>query len=711
MAITAERIKQLARECGFELVGIAAALPIDDFERFESWRTGGMAGEMTYLTDRRGDMRRDPRNLLASARSILCVGKLYNTPFLHSTELSDPGRGWISRYAWGGADYHDVMRRDLEQLVQRITEVHGEPFDWKICVDTTPLLERSYARAAGLGWIGKNTCLINQEKGSWFFLGELLLSIPLAPDAPPPERCGTCTRCIEACPTQAIVPRADGGWELDARLCISYLTIEKRGELPGESHEKIGNHVFGCDICQDVCPWNSRAPVSGDAAFAPAEVAPVLSTLAALSESEFREKFRKTPVWRAKYAGFLRNVAIALKNTVAALVLAGLLCSTLRASIDLQDPATVPGWVDFYNNDYNGALAYFEQQVKAHPDDPQAYNHVAESILYRQLFRDGALESELASGNSPFLKRAKLDMPSAARQHFLDSIDKAEALSKAALAKNPKDVSALYSLGVSHGLRANYSFLIEKRTVESLREASATRNIDEDILRLDPKFVDARLALGLDQYIVGCLPFYLRVIGSIGGFHGDKQAGIQQLELVRREGTLNRYDAAVMLAVIYRREHQPEKAIPLLEELSQRFPRNYLFLLEQVQMYSDAGDKHKALGVLAHLEEMRRARAPGFTDIPEAKIDYLKGNLLFWYGDLDAALPSLKQATKAADELDLNTAVLAWLRLGQVQDLKGDHRGAIAAYREAMKTAPNSGAAEEAKAYISNPYRGKRAAG
>ncbi len=315
VSISREQIKDIARACGFELAGIAAALPIADFERFQVWREAGMAGEMSYLTDARGDLRADPRNLLPSARSIVCVGKLYNTEFPHSTDFDDPESGWISRYAWG-ADYHDVMRGGLEILVQRIADIHGEPFEWKICVDTAPLLERSYAQAAGLGWIGKNTCLLNQQQGSWFFLGEVLLSIALTADGPPPERCGTCRRCIDACPTNAIVPAEDGGWRLDARRCVSYLTIEKRGDMPdGIVHEEIGSHVFGCDICQDVCPWNRRAPVSEEAAFAPSEFAPNLQAMAALTKDEFRDRFRRSPVWRAKYSGLLRNVATAMGNS------------------------------------------------------------------------------------------------------------------------------------------------------------------------------------------------------------------------------------------------------------------------------------------------------------------------------------------------------------------------------------------------------------
>lgn len=314
MPITAELIKDLARACGFELAGVAAALPSEDFARFQTWREAGMAGEMGYLTDRRGDLRADPRRLLPAARSIVCVGKLYNTPRPHSTEFKDLDRGWISRYAWG-ADYHDLLRPPLEQLVARIAESHGEAFDSKICIDSAPLLERSYARAAGLGWIGKNTCLINQEQGSWFLLAEVLLSIPLAPDSPAPDRCGTCRRCIEACPTDAIVADGGGGWTLDARLCISYLTIEKRGDLPEQLAGRTANHIFGCDICQDVCPWNRRAPFTSDEHFGPIEFAPGLERMADLTEAEFRFLFRQSPIWRTKYEGFLRNVAVALGNS------------------------------------------------------------------------------------------------------------------------------------------------------------------------------------------------------------------------------------------------------------------------------------------------------------------------------------------------------------------------------------------------------------
>jgi epoxyqueuosine reductase len=307
--LTGAEIRVLAAQCGFELAGVARAEPADDRTRYHDWVAQGFAGEMRYLTDRRGAVRDDPRNLLPSARSIVCVGKVYNAPWPYSTHFDDDDRGWISRYAWGG-EYHDEMRRGLEELDRRVRTCAGVEVESRICVDTAPLLERSYARLAGLGWIGKNTCLIDQRLGSWFFLGELLLSLEIAPDAPPPDRCGTCTRCIDACPTAAI----PAPYVLDATRCISYFTIELRGAVPEEHRAAMGGHIFGCDICQDVCPWNRRAWLTEDPAYAPRSFAPRLEEMAGLSSAEFRQMFRGTPVTRARYSGFLRNIAIAMGN-------------------------------------------------------------------------------------------------------------------------------------------------------------------------------------------------------------------------------------------------------------------------------------------------------------------------------------------------------------------------------------------------------------
>jgi epoxyqueuosine reductase len=299
--MTASGVKKLAAECGFELCGVAPAATLPDAAIFAEWVAAGHAAGMRYLTDHRADLRRDPRSLLPSARSVVCVGKLYYTPHPAAP---------ISRYAWG-ADYHKILRDGLEQLAGAMRAEAGEPFECKICVDTAPLLERSYANRAGLGWIGKNSCLIHEGAGSWFFLGELLVSLELEPDAPPPDRCGTCRRCIDACPTGAILP----GRTVDSRLCIPYHNIESREGTPEPLREAFGGLLFGCDICQDVCPWNNGAPFTLEPGFQPRpDGGEPLESLASLSEDEFRRRFRDTPVYRAKYTGFLRNVALAMGN-------------------------------------------------------------------------------------------------------------------------------------------------------------------------------------------------------------------------------------------------------------------------------------------------------------------------------------------------------------------------------------------------------------
>ncbi len=302
--MTGETIRQIALECGFELAGVAPADPPEDFARYDAWVRAGHAAEMRYLTDRRADIRRDVRNLLPSARSVICAGKLYN----QESAPAGSGDAVISRYAWG-ADYHEIVRAGLERLVQRLREL--AEFEYKICVDTAPILERTFARLAGLGWIGKNTCLINEPLGSWFFLGEIVTSLEIAADSPQPDRCGTCSSCIDACPTNAFVQSGDT-WEIDSRKCIAYWTIEARGSIPDEYRTAMGAHVFGCDICQDVCPWNSRAPLSD--AFDKMHAAPSLEKCARLTEPEYRAMFHDSAITRAKFPMFLRNVAVAMGN-------------------------------------------------------------------------------------------------------------------------------------------------------------------------------------------------------------------------------------------------------------------------------------------------------------------------------------------------------------------------------------------------------------
>jgi epoxyqueuosine reductase len=313
-------VKRAAEQAGFDLVGIAPAADAPELKHFPEWIAAGHAGEMKYLEarDDQGDLKRASLARVAPwARSVVVCAINYNTDQPYSTEVPNPTRGWISRYAWSREDYHDAVLRRLKQVESAL---HRElPSDFQPAlttrsyVDTGPIVERVYAKYAGVGWIGKNTCLINQKKGSWLFLGVILTSLELRPDLPAPDRCGSCTRCIDACPTDAIL----APYQLDSNKCIAYLTIEKRGSIPEELRPGIGHHVFGCDICQDVCPWNRKAPASTAPEFQPRAglVNPALAWLAELSVEEFRETFRGSPIRRTKRAGLRRNAAIAMGNS------------------------------------------------------------------------------------------------------------------------------------------------------------------------------------------------------------------------------------------------------------------------------------------------------------------------------------------------------------------------------------------------------------
>jgi epoxyqueuosine reductase len=302
-------VKERALTAGFDLVGVADAQAPPELAHFAEWIAQGFAGEMAYLTSQR-ERRRDLRTAFPWARSLVCVGVQYDTPHPYST-AAPTDKGWIARYAWGD-DYHDVLKSRLDALAAALQADRG-PFQVRGYVDTGPIVERAYAAAAGLGAWGKNTCLLHPEHGSWFFLGELVTDLDLAPDAPRPDMCGSCTACLEACPTEAL--RAP--YVLDATRCISYLTIELKGAIPEERRAGVGRQVFGCDICQDVCPWNRKRRRTAPAVFAPREgaLAPSLDDLATLDPEAFRARFRGSPIKRAKRRGLLRNVAVALGNS------------------------------------------------------------------------------------------------------------------------------------------------------------------------------------------------------------------------------------------------------------------------------------------------------------------------------------------------------------------------------------------------------------
>jgi epoxyqueuosine reductase len=320
MSLLAEFVKKAALEEGFSLAGIAPAAPLGELGYFPAWISAGYHGEMEYLgkTNEAGELKRAAlANVAPWARSVVVCAANYNTDTPYSTQCEDPARGWISRYAFVHADYHEVLLDRLRKVEQRMVERiiadgHAAPRTW-CYVDTGPVIERVLAQHSGIGWTGKNACILNQKLGSWLFLGVILSSQGLPPDLPAADRCGSCTRCLDACPTQAFL----GPRRLDATRCISYLTIEQRGPVPEELRANMGRHVFGCDICQDVCPWNRRAPISADPAFAPRTelVNPSLQWISGMNEEEFRRTFKGSPVKRAKLRGLLRSAAIAMGNS------------------------------------------------------------------------------------------------------------------------------------------------------------------------------------------------------------------------------------------------------------------------------------------------------------------------------------------------------------------------------------------------------------
>lgn len=334
-----QTVAHSAQTHGFHLAGVASVADQNaapELDQFEQWVAEGRAGEMDYLKRRDGEGRLLRSSLQVPfpwARSVIVCAVNYNTdqPYSIQPTRAETNSGWIARYAWSGqrqesaqpdgalapTDYHAIIRERLERLRADLEEKLGR-FEARCFVDTGPLIERIYAKYAGLGWQGKNTCLINESLGSWFFLGVIITALELPPDeraAPMPDRCGSCTRCIDACPTQALEP-----YRMDASRCIAYLTIEKRGEIPQELAAKVGRNVFGCDICQEVCPWNNRennpVPITDwpELEARPELVNPALDWLATLTEADYRELFRRSPVERTKYAGLQRNIALALET-------------------------------------------------------------------------------------------------------------------------------------------------------------------------------------------------------------------------------------------------------------------------------------------------------------------------------------------------------------------------------------------------------------
>ena len=307
MPLTPDSVKSAALAAGFDLCGIARAERHPRLARLAEWIAAGHAGDMSYLADSL-DERNDPARVLPTVKSIVSLGVVYNTSEPYSYDLAGDSHAAISRYAWG-EDYHDVLRTRLRRLVQRLADEAGPGFEAFSCVDSGPVQERVFAEQAGLGWIGKNTCVINARLGSWIFLAEVLINVALDPDPPAIDHCGTCTRCLDACPTGAIVEP----YTVDATRCLSYLTIEARGAIEPRHRQDIQTHVYGCDICQDVCPWNARAAVSDEPAWQPrAGLAfPRLLDLCRLSDEAWRAHLKGSAMRRAGLRRIRRSLAYA----------------------------------------------------------------------------------------------------------------------------------------------------------------------------------------------------------------------------------------------------------------------------------------------------------------------------------------------------------------------------------------------------------------
>ena len=342
LRLTAADVKREARAAGFDLCGVAPAAAHPELAFLREWLDRGYAGEMQYMY-RTAERRADVRAVMPSARSVISLGTVYNTAEPYSTERAEPGVAAIARYAWGD-DYHVVIEQRLAALVDRLSGMANGGLEARAYVDSGPVQERVYAQHAGLGWIGKNTCLINSEIGSWVFLSAIVCNIALEPDAPALDQCGNCTLCLDACPTGALVePHV-----LDSSRCLSYLTIELKGSIPETHRGGIGQHAYGCDICQEVCPWN-LTPATGVSADAPWQArpglgAPRLLDLWQKKDDELRALLKGSAMKRAGVKRLRRNLAVAIGNS--------------------GDPSAV------------GAL----QQREASCDDPLVAEHVAWAV-------------------------------------------------------------------------------------------------------------------------------------------------------------------------------------------------------------------------------------------------------------------------------------------------------------------------------------------
>ena len=382
-----------------------------------------------------------------------------------------------------------------------------------------------------------------------------------------------------------------------------------------------------------------------------------------------------------------------------------LLLALVASPLGAQQTLIDEGFNAFYNLEYDQAIAVFEKAIAQNPGSPDLHNHLAQTLIFREMFRNGALESELVSGSNSFLRRPKLNPTPETEKRILDEIAKSMALADARLKQNPNDTAAMYASGIAYGLRSNYFWVVKKAWRDSLKDATAARKLHNRISELEPNNVDARLVQGLHDYVVGSLPFGFKMLGFVIGIRGDKEKGVRTVQEVAKNGKLNRVDAEILLCALYRRENQSKLAVPLVQDLIRRYPRNYLLRMELGQMYSQSGDGVRGLQALEEVARLKERHAPGFDRVPWEKIYYQQGSIQFWYNDLDRSLENMKKVAAASEDVDLNTGVQAFLRMGQIYDMKQRRAEAVAAYKKAIAYAPQAEAAQESRKYLSTPYR------
>jgi len=362
------------------------------------------------------------------------------------------------------------------------------------------------------------------------------------------------------------------------------------------------------------------------------------------------------------------------------------------------------GWDHFYNLEYDAAIADFERAIAQDPNSPDLHNHLAEAVVFKEMYRNGALESEMVSGNNSLLRRARMNPSAETRAKFLSEIGKSLSLCEARLKKNPNDTVALYAEGIAYGIRSDYFWVVEKSWYESLRDATSARKAHNRLVELEPNNVDARLVQGLHDYIVGSLPWQYRMIGFLAGFHGDKEKGMRIVQDVAQNGKLDKVDAEIFLCALYRRESHPDRAVPVVQDLIRRFPRNYILRLELSVMYSMAGDKVRGLQAVEEAARLKRTHAPGFDEMPWEKIYYQEGSIQFWYRDEDRALENLQKVAAGIENVDLNTGSYTYLRIGQIYDMTHRRAQAVEYYKKAIAYEPQADGAAQSRKYLVTPY-------